>query len=279
MLLDEHKDLSFYPIRNASPAILSNDQIDHYNREGFLTSLPAFTGDAIERNRQYFDQLLEQLGGKNGYAINCYQARCEGIWDLCTSPVILDYVQDMIGPNIICWASHFFCKLPHDTKAVPWHQDAVYWHLTPARTVTVWLAIDDADEDNSAMEFIPRSHNQGVLEWRKPEGDNVPVLDREVVNATTLGTPLSNNLQAGQISLHADMLAHGSKPNASGRRRCGLTIRYCSPVVGFADPRWAQGLEAIQCRGVDTSGHWKHHERPFGNDVSPENAPGNFGGN
>lgn len=279
MLSAEHKDLAFHTISNSAPSLLSQDDIARYNREGYITPLTVFGKAEVERNRRYFDSLLEQLGGQDGYSINCYQARCEGIWDLCTSPAILDYVQDMIGPNIICWASHFFCKLPHDNKTVPWHQDAVYWHLSPARTVTVWLAIDDADEDNSAMEFIPRSHNQGVLEWRKPKGETVAVLDREVVNATAIGKPVSNNLRAGEISLHADMLAHGSRPNQSDRRRCGLTIRYCCPEVGFTDKRWAEGIEPIQCRGEDTTGLWRHHDRPKGNDVSRENAPGNFGGN
>ena len=162
---------------------------------------------------------------------------------------------------------------------MPWHQDAVYWHLSPAKTVTVWLAIDNADEENSAMEFIPRSHNQGVLNWRKPAGNVVAVLDREIVDASSMAKPVYNNLRAGQISLHADMLAHGSKPNNSSRRRCGLTIRYCPPDVGFSDERWSKGIESIVCRGVDTTGVWKHHPRPNGNDVSLENAPGNFGGN
>ena len=35
--------------------------------------------------------------------------------------------------------------------------------LSPARTVTVWLAIDDADEENAAMRFIPGSHDKGEI--------------------------------------------------------------------------------------------------------------------
>jgi ectoine hydroxylase-related dioxygenase (phytanoyl-CoA dioxygenase family) len=53
---------------------------------------------------------------------------------------------------------------------VPWHQDASFWKLSPARTVTVWLAIDDADEENAAMRFIPGTHDKGEIEtsrWAK----------------------------------------------------------------------------------------------------------------
>ena len=46
-------------------------------------------------------------------------------------------VEDIVGPNIIAWGTHFFCKMPNDPKVVPWHQDASYWPLTPSKTVTV----------------------------------------------------------------------------------------------------------------------------------------------
>ena len=37
-----------------------------------------------------------------------------------------------------------------------------------------------------------------------------------------------NAMPAGYISIHADLLIHGSAPNLSTRRRCGLTLRYCA---------------------------------------------------
>ncbi len=275
--MDGSRDLSFKPVETPDPRHLTRSQIAIYNREGYLTPLDVFSAAEADSNRAYFDRLLAQRGAEGAYAINCYQARCQGIWDLCTESRVLDLVEDLIGPDIICWASHFLCKLPHDRKAVPWHQDASYWQLSPARTVTVWLAIDDADEENSAMEFIPRTHTLGHLEWRT--SSRPFALHQEIVGADDLGTPVSNNLRAGQVSLHADMLAHGSKPNLSDRRRCGLTLRYCPPEVAIVDSDWASGVEAIICRGTDPSGRWTHHSRPVGDDVSPENGPRNIGGN
>ncbi|WP_424976293.1 phytanoyl-CoA dioxygenase family protein [Dinoroseobacter sp. S124A] len=275
-MLDTSPDLSFAPVRNPNPATLTPEQIDRYNRDGYLTGLRAFPPSQAEANRTTFDGLLAGLGRDGAYAINCYQARAQAIWDLCTAPAILDVVEDLVGPNIVCWASHFFCKLPGDPKHVPWHQDAAFWHLAPARTVTVWLAIDDTDAENAAMQFIPRSHDKGALDWRASEGG---VLNKELVDTASLGAPVTNALRAGEMSVHADMLAHGSAANLSNRRRCGLTIRYCPPEVRMTDAAWAQGIEAILCRGNDPSGHWRHHARPRGNDVSPENSPRNLGGN
>ena len=277
------RDLSFQPAVNRSPKKLSLEQIDRYNTEGYIRPFNVFDADEMVRHRDYFDHLLRMLtelkDGRDAYALNCYQSRCEGIWDLCTEPRILDYVEDIVGPNIIAWASHYFCKLPHDGKRVPWHQDASYWQLTPARTVTVWLAIDDADEGNAAMKFIPRTHRVGHLKWRKAEGDTV--LSQEIPDAERFGTPVYDCLAAGQISLHADMLVHGSDPNDSPRRRCGLTIRYCPPEVRTTNPDW--NLDAIIARGSDPTGHWNDNPRPVGDALVKDGArpgkPKSIGGN
>ncbi|MEO0860481.1 MAG: phytanoyl-CoA dioxygenase family protein [Pseudomonadota bacterium] len=273
--MDDTLDLTFAPAIKRHGRRLTAEQIAHYNREGFVSGLNVFTAKDVDANRAYFDRLLASRPD-GAYAINCYQGRAQGIWDLCTHPRILDLVEDIIGPNIICWASHFFCKVPGDPKPVPWHQDAIYWHLAPARTATVWLAIDDADQGNGAMRFLPRSHDKGALPVRSAGQD--AVLGLETVGANALGAPISNTLRAGQVSLHADMLVHGSLPNRSNRRRCGLTLRYCPPEVRFTDEAWADRVEAILCRGTGTP-HWRHHPRPLGDDVSPENSPLNVGGN
>jgi len=269
--------LSFKPIANASPRRLSRAQIDAYNSEGYVQPFDVFDEGEIGSIRAYVDRLMDDMGEDGAYGINCYQARLGGLWDICTDARLLDHVEDLIGPEIICWASAIFSKRPHDPKAVHWHQDATFWNLSPARTVTVWLAIDDADEANSAMRFIPGSHDKGALKVR--DAGEGSVLRLETEGADSLGVPVSNCLRAGQISLHADMLVHGSLPNMSDRRRCGLTIRYCPPDVRIIDERWARGVEAIICRGEDRAGHWRHHPRPDNDDIKATDSPRNYGTN
>jgi len=275
----EERDLSFKPVENASPRVLTQDQIAFYNEHGYLRSFDVFNELEAERNRAYFDYLLAEMKvhdkGRDSYAINGFHVRCEALYAMATHPAILDLVADLIGPNVICWGTHFFAKMPHDPKAVPWHQDASYWPLTPARTVTAWLAIDDADEANAAMQFLPGTHRAGHLEWKDTDKD--AVLNQEIADIERFGDPVINELKAGQISLHADMLAHASEPNRSDRRRCGLTIRYCSPEVRATNPKW--GRNSIICRGEDPSNRWNHHDRPCGNDLSVPNRPASIGGN
>ena len=60
---------------------------------------------------------------------------------LIREPAILDAVEDLIGPNILCWGSSFFIKDAHDPSYVSWHQDSTYWGLEPPDIVTAWVAL------------------------------------------------------------------------------------------------------------------------------------------
>ena len=271
------QDLSFSPVSTANLSRLTPAQIDQYNRLGYIRPINGYSSEEITRLRAYFDKLLDDMGADGAFGINCYQARLSGLWDIANEPRILDYVEDIIGPNIICWATAVLSKPAHSKKFVPWHQDASFWRLDPARTVTVWLAIDDADEDNSAMLWIPGSHNRGALPLEDSPKD--AAFHIQTANAEAMGTPVVDTLKAGQFSLHADMLVHGSLANHSNRRRCGLTLRYCPPEVRIVDDEWAQGVEAIICRGEDPSGYWKHHPRPSNDDITKTTTPRAYGNN
>ena len=274
-MLDSKVDLRFKPVKNTAPARLTQAQIEQYNTLGFVQPFDAFSDAEISDIRHYLDSLMADLGPDGAYGVNCYQARLSGLWDIATDARIVDLVADLIGPNVICWATAILSKSAGDPKRVPWHQDASFWSLSPARTVTVWLAIDDADEANSAMRFIPGTHDKGALPTSE-RGEGA-VFHKGTANAEAMGEPFTNSLKAGQLSLHADMLVHGSLPNTSDRRRCGLTLRYCPPEVQITDPNWARGVEAILCRG--DAGKWRTHPRPENNDITKTTSPHVVGNN
>jgi len=261
-------DLHFEPIVSPSPRALTTGQIQRYNDNGFILPFSIYDAEGVEANRLFFDDMLAKIQAadskRDAYSINGYHVKSRGIWDIVMNPRILDLIEDIAGPNFVCWGTHFFCKLPHDPKSVPWHQDASYWPFDKAQTVTVWLAIDDADLANGCMQVIPGTHKMGALPWEETRQN--AVLNQEIAGAEKLGQPVPFEIKAGSISLHADMLAHGSEPNTSDRRRCGLTMRYC-PVSVRNTAGWNN--QSIICRGVDPSGHWAHHDRPSGEDLSP----------
>lgn len=253
--------LKFHPSTNTSPSVLLAEQIDQFNQLGFLIGLPVFSADEISIRRQYFDDLLDQAleQGQDSYSISTAHLKYTRVYDLLTHPNIIRYVRDLLGDDVIGWGSHYFCKMPHDGKSVTWHQDASYWPLTPSKTVTVWLAIDDADPENACMKFLPGSHLEGHLEYRTSEDAEGNVLDQTVEDVERFGDPVCVELRAGEISIHSDLLLHGSEANNSDRRRCGLTLRYCTPDVR-AHLDW--NFKGVVVSGSDPSEQWANPPRP-----------------
>ncbi len=262
--------MQFEPVER-TPRHLSQAQVDAFNRDGYIAPLPLFNDAEAKRQRAYLDGLLLQVqrSGRDAYDINEYHHVCQGIYDIVTQPALLDFVEDLIGPNIVFWGSHYFCKMPHDSRPVPFHQDAPYWPFRPARAVTAWIAIDDVHPDAGPMCFLPGSHRQGRLDWQRRTDD--VVLELEVKERDGLGEATPLILQAGQMSLHTDLLVHGSAANATSHRRCGLTVRYVPPEVWVkADEHLGWTTSAILCRGDDPTGRWPNNPRPDREEFGPK---------
>ncbi len=257
------RDLAFHPSTTSDPKVLTPEQIERYNQRGYLKGFQVFDQAEISGIRAYFDGLLERVlaDGGDSYSIISAQMKYGPVYDLLTHPRIVAYIQDILGENVVGWGAHFFCKLPHDGKQVAWHQDASFWPLTPSKTVTAWLAIDDADVENACMRFVAGSHHYGHLTYRMSEKAENNVLWQTVENIEQFGEVVDIELPAGSISLHSDLLLHGSEANNSDRRRCGLTLRYCAGDVR-SDPALGWNREGVIVSGSDPSGHWGNPARP-----------------
>jgi len=255
------RDLRFHAATTDAPKKLTRAQVGGFNRDGYVKPVAIYSDGEITGIRQYFDDLLQQVmaAGADSYSISTAHLKYGPVYDILAEPRIVDCVSDLIGDNVVGWGSHFFCKMPHDGKRVAWHQDASYWPLSPSKTVTVWLAIDDADTENGCMRFLAGSHHSGHLTYRPSHPDEHNVLDQTVEDAEQYGTPVDVELRAGEMSMHSDLLLHGSEANHSDRRRCGLTLRYSAADVR-AGMDWNQ--KGVILRGTDPSGHWANPPRP-----------------
>ncbi|MCC6475280.1 MAG: phytanoyl-CoA dioxygenase family protein, partial [Burkholderiales bacterium] len=55
------RDLAFKPVANPAPRVLTAEQIERYNRDGYLMPFPIYNAAGAARNRAYFDRLLAML--------------------------------------------------------------------------------------------------------------------------------------------------------------------------------------------------------------------------
>ncbi len=255
------RQVGFVPAENEEPSFVSKDQISAYNELGYLMPFEGLDQTEIGELRAFFDGVLAAFVelGRDSYSISTAHLRFARIYELVRHPKIVGPVSDLLGPNVVAWGSHFFCKMPHDGKRVAWHQDSTYWPLSPTKTVTVWLAIDDADPENANMRFIPKSHTHGLLNYEK-SNDERDVLNMVIDNPEQYGdAAVDVALKAGQFSMHSDQLLHGSEANDSDRRRCGLTIRYAAADVK-AWYEWDK--KGIVVLGEDAGGNWMNLPSP-----------------
>lgn len=116
---------------------------------------------------------------------------------------------------------------PHPT---PWHQDAAYGGRPFAPTgtpvinnrVQFWVPLDDADEENGCMHFIPARHTGTLLEHRVASGD--PDSESRLLELTDpsrdldLSTAVAVPLVAGGSTFHTVGTPHYTPPNRSTLR-------------------------------------------------------------
>ncbi len=249
--------------------MLTPAQVDLYRKNGYLSGLRVADETQATEYRRQFDA-LEAAEGREKTRIGLLDRHFGQpfIWELATNPAILDSVAALIGPNVLLLATHFFCKYGRDEKWVAWHQDVTYWGLEPPTAITAWYAVDDSDRENGCMRVIPGTHPAGVREHGTSDAAGnllsinqaVPVTPEEEARAVDLV------LKAGEISLHDGALIHGSLPNWSDRRRCGLTLRYVPAAVKpVGINSMGKNWNAVLVRGEDRYQHFGRRERPLPN--------------
>ncbi len=231
---------------------LSESQKRFYKENGYLIGLPAvYSSSAVSGLNDGYEKLIALLrDGEDEKEIREWHESSRFRYDICTNAQILDYVEDLLGPNFYLWASNFFAKAPHNKSRVGWHQDAYYWPLSPHNSVTIWLAFTDSDEENGAMQVIPGSHLGGLIKHkRSSETDSVLTLELER-GTFREDTAVPLVLKAGQVSIHDDRIIHGSPANPSGRWRTGFTIRYSGTNVK-CDLSVNPHFKSYLMRGID----------------------------
>jgi non-haem Fe2+, alpha-ketoglutarate-dependent halogenase len=247
--------------------LLSDTQRYFYEENGYLSGIRVVEDADASDIRRTFDH-LESREGREKCQKGLYDPHLteEFVWDLAIHPAILDVIQCIVGPNILLMATHFFCKYGPTQAFVAWHQDLTYWGLQPPVAVSAWCAVDDSNSGNGCMQVIPRSHRAGIREHGKAgQTGNLLSINQEVkLTESEAQQAVNIELKAGEISLHNGLLVHGSQPNHSQRRRCGLAMTYLpTRVRQVQDNSLGSRWKAILVRGENKEGYFENLAPPF----------------
>jgi len=239
---------------------LSPAAVEAYHRDGYCFPLRAMPAADAARYRQRLEAHEARTGGP-----------LQGNWRhkthllftwadaLVHHPTILDAVEDVIGPNILCWTTNFFIKEPGSPGFVSWHQDATYWGLEPDDVVTAWVAFTKSDLESGCMRVMPGTHTKEQIPHVDTfHRDNLLSRGQEIAVDVDEMQAVDVLLAPGEFSLHHIKLVHGSAPNRSADRRIGYALRYIPTHVRQTKVRDS----AMLVRGVDTYRHFDPEPRP-----------------
>lgn len=234
-----------------------------FREQGYYAPIRILTeeeaAEAVKKYAELKHKMLQVFGEIHRFKLHLLVG---WLADIVRHNKILDIVEELLGPDILCWSSDFFVKPAHDPGFVSLHQDTTYAGLSPHDgIVNVWLAFTPSNSANGCLQVVPGTHKLGQLSHINTFAENNLLFFGQTVELDSVTDNEPNKrtnkvvdieLKAGEASLHHMALVHGSQPNHSAIPRVGYVIRYISPdVIQSKAPD-----SATLVRGENISGHF-----------------------
>ena len=231
-----------------------------FEREGYFSPVRVITKDQA----LHYRSLLERYEDKLGHTVRGSERTKPHLilsWvdALMRHTTILDSVEKIMGPNILCWNSWFWIKEPYSRSFVSWHQDSNYWGLDTDNLVTIWLALSPANDQSGCMRVLPQSHRKSSLTHVDLyHEDNLLTRGQAIQDVKEIDA-VSMPLDIGEMSLHNIRMAHASSPNTTNDRRIGLSFHYIPTNTNQLNVEWDT---ATLVRGEDQYHHFEESPIP-----------------
>jgi len=242
------------PLPGKSPKHLPIEAIEQFEQAGYLSPVSIIDEKQANTYRARLEAYEQELGHPvQGPLRTKPHLLFKWVDDLMRNDTILDCIEDLIGPDILCWNSWFWTKEANSSSYVSWHQDSQYWGLDTSKLVTAWLALSPASEDSGCMRVMPGSQLAAPMPHQDLyNDDNLLTRGQEIVDIDD-SQAVSMPLKTGEISFHNIRIAHASGPNITDDRRIGLSFHYMPTQTSQLNSDWDC---ASLVRGEDRFGHF-----------------------
>ncbi|WP_127580104.1 phytanoyl-CoA dioxygenase family protein [Paenibacillus koleovorans] len=222
---------------------LTEEQIAFYRENGFVQVDNVLTADEIAELTCYIEEAMAEKGAlafqnsegesRSSYyrvlnqKVNTWRDHA-GMARYTTHPKLAQIALRLSGADgIRLFHDHALWKMPQDSKPTPWHQDFVYWpmHELGKTALSAWIPLDDVDESNGCMMFIPGSHEAGML-------PGISLSDPQDIFEYVQGTDLDKKkpvmvpLRKGSCTFHNGLTFHYAHANRTDNPRRVLAIIY-----------------------------------------------------
>lgn len=224
---------------------LDPQQVAEFGERGFLSDLPLLSPSEVEELRARLGRIGQRLSGSDGLLYEVESGWRErpdevvlhflGAWrvdewfhDLVFHPGATVRIAQLLGvERLRFWHDQVFWKPARHAGVVPWHQDYSYWTRTaPARHLTMFIALDDMDEQSGALHYVPGSQRWGLLPKVDFGGDLEQLHAHLTPEQRAAFRPEPVRMKAGRAAIHHSHLVHGSFANTADRPRRAVVLNY-----------------------------------------------------
>jgi phytanoyl-CoA hydroxylase len=150
----------------------------------------------------------------------------QAFYDLVFNPMIVDVVENLVGPDIQLHHTKLNLKPPSKDARFEWHQDYPFFPHTNFDLLAVMIMLDDSTEENGCLKIIPGSHKWGPRNhlFAKDGAFSSQLEDRSVLEDPSRWKTVP--VPAGGMELHHCNMLHSSGPNRGVRPRSAIVIQY-----------------------------------------------------
>ena len=259
--MSEDLGLSSHPLSDLFPQpesieewtsyCLSEDQLLEFQKKGFIHGIKVLNHDQIEVLRRELSEMVvpEHEGREFFYEYHSNESTIPetvlfhalGAWrvrkafhDILWNPAFVMPAYHLLGNGFRFFHDQIFCKPANHGSVVSWHQDFSYWTWTqPMHHLTCWIGLDDSNEENGCVHYVPGSHRWGLIDKLDLAGEMDAVrslLTSDQIRDFERKVPVA--MKAGYASLHHPLLMHGSfKKQSSIQRRANVINVFGDGVV------------------------------------------------
>jgi len=245
---------------------LSNDQVEFFRENGFLSGVKMLDEKQIETIRNELGEIAdpEHPGHKLFYEFHSNESTdpstilfhalgawriTPGLHDVLWNPRFLVAASQLLGNvPVRFWHDQIFWKPPKQGGVVAWHQDYSYWTRTiPIAHLTCWCALDDATKENGCLQYIPGSNKWGLLPKPVIAGELKGIknfLDER--QKKQFDDPQYAEVKAGEAIFHHSLTLHGSGANTSSKPRRAFVINtFAEGVISDSNEPLLAGVPIV----------------------------------
>lgn len=198
---------------------------EQYEKDGFLVVPDVLTAAECNALKTEGLKVLSEHA-KPGSSVYVGAAVASPLfYRLASNARIVRVLHQIMQDGIMFLSDKLVFKSGVQPKATPWHCDNAYWRNTRLK-LSVWIALDDVNEQNGAMRVLPGGHHR---HWQHSApvqgqefGNRIQELNEE--NAITC------EMTAGSALFFSDRLPHSSTPNTNGKDRYAIISTYHAPA-------------------------------------------------